>query len=164
MFADKHEVTLNNKKFNALFNQAEIYNHKVYLLKPQTFMNLSGESLKEAYKFFKIEPQNLIVIHDDLDFQFGTVKIKIGGGPGGHNGLISIIENLGTSDFIRVRMGIGRPTGYTDPAEYVLQPFSEEQDKVLEEFIAQGVEALEVTLKDGVSFAMNKFNQGSKAS
>lgn len=164
MFADKHDLSIDQKKFKALFSQADISKQKVYLLKPQTYMNLSGESLNEARQFFKIEPQNIIIIHDDLDFPFGAVKIKIGGGSGGHNGLTSIIERLGTSDFIRVRMGIGRPTGHIDPADYVLQPYSEEQNKVLEECISQGVEALEVILKDGVSSAMSKFNQGGKAS
>lgn len=164
LFSDRHNIPLDQKKFKAVFGKSELFKQKIYLLKPQTFMNLSGETVKEACNFFKVDPQRLLVIHDDLDFPFGSVRIKEGGGPGGHNGLTSIIEQLGTSDFVRIRMGIGRPVGHIDPADYVLQSYSEEQDKSLEDFISRGVEALEVILKDGVSSAMNKYNQRSDRS
>lgn len=164
MFADRRKISFDQKKFQAIFGQSEMFKHKIYLIKPQTFMNLSGETVKEACNFFKVNPRGLLVIHDDLDFPFGSVRIKIGGGTGGHNGLTSIIEQLGTADFVRIRMGIGRPTGQIDPADYVLRPYTEEQNKSLDTFLLQAVEALEVILKSGVSSAMNKFNQRSNSS
>jgi peptidyl-tRNA hydrolase, PTH1 family len=159
--ADKFEIPVEQKKFKSLFGQLELDKNKIYLLKPQTYMNLSGEAIKEAASFFKIEPQNLLIIHDDLDFPFGTVRIKIGGGAGGHNGLSSIIEHLGTDEFTRIRIGIGRPSTPMDPAGYVLQPYTEEQNKKLEDIIAKGLEAIGAILKSNAPSAMNKFNQRS---
>ena len=122
------------KKFNGQFSQFRMGNEILYLLKPETFMNNSGKSVTAFLKFFKIKPEESLVIHDDLELDYGTVALKTGGGLGGHNGLRSIKSVLGTSDFIRFRLGISRPVKGT-VSSYVLSRFSAEQEIALPDYL-----------------------------
>ena len=131
---------------------------KLILAKPQTYMNLSGHSVQGLANFYKLPLDNLLVAHDDLDLPFGTIRMRPGGGPGGQKGVASAIEHLGTKDFVRLRIGIGRPPGRMDPADYVLQDFSRDESKTLSEILDHAADAVLVFVKEGLDTAMNKFN------
>lgn len=151
-------------KFGGLHCRARVAGRHVNLLKPQTYMNLSGESVSRAAAFYKINPSEVIVIYDDLDLPFGNLRIRRGGGTGGHNGIESVIEELGKPGFVRVRMGIGRPlrnedTHATDVTNYVLADFSTEERKSLTNVIDRGAKAVERVIRSGVTAAMNQFNK-----
>ncbi|MFZ5878938.1 MAG: aminoacyl-tRNA hydrolase [Chloroflexota bacterium] len=131
---------------------------KLILAKPQTFMNLSGQSVQGLAHFYKIPFTNLMVLSDDLDIPFGAIRIRASGGAGGQRGMASTIERLGTRDFPRLRIGIGRPPGRMDPAAYVLQDFSKDEMQTLSEVLDHAADAaLEFVVK-GLNVAMNKFN------
>jgi peptidyl-tRNA hydrolase, PTH1 family len=131
---------------------------KIILAKPQTYMNLSGQSVQGLMHFYKLPKENLLIAHDDLDLPFGTIRIRPGGGPGGQRGMASTIENLGTKDIPRLRLGIGRPPGRMDPKDYVLQEFSREDLKFLPEVLDRAADAALEFVLQGVNAAMNKFN------
>jgi len=128
------------------------------ILLPQTFMNVSGASVASACKSLGVSPGDLIVIHDDLDLPFGALRIKVGGGHGGHNGLRSIGEVLGSKDYIRVKLGIGRPPAGGDVSAYVLGNFAAADKGALAELLATATEAVGDILRDGPAKAMNRFN------
>jgi PTH1 family peptidyl-tRNA hydrolase len=132
----------------------------IKLAKPETFMNLSGESVQPLAHFYKIPPDHIIVVHDELDLPFGRMQIKVKGGAGGHNGISSIIEKLGTDEFIRLRLGIGRsPIAGMETADWVLQKFSKEDQNLLPDFLNTAVDAIESIVFDGAMTAMNTFNK-----
>ncbi len=131
---------------------------KIILAKPQTYMNLSGQSVQGLLHFYKIPFENLLVAHDDLDLPFGTIRIRPTGGPGGQRGMASTIEKLGTKDFPRLRLGIGRPPGRMDAKDYVLQDFSKDDIALLPEILDRGVDAALTFVTHGLNTAMNKFN------
>src|SRR5688572_19585415 len=131
---------------------------KIILAKPQTYMNLSGQSVQGLLHFYKIPFENLLVAHDDLDIPFGTIRIRPTGGPGGQRGMASTIEKLGTKDFPRLRLGIGRPPGRMDPKAYVLQDFSKEEMKLLPDVLDRSTDAAFEFILKGLNAAMNKFN------
>ena len=140
---------------STLYANAE---RKIILAKPQTYMNLSGQSVQGLLHFYKLPNENLLVAHDDLDIPFGTIRIRPGGGPGGQRGMASTIEQLGTKEFPRLRLGIGRPPGRMDPKDYVLQDFSKDDQKFLPEVLDRAADAaLEFVMK-GLNAAMNKYN------
>ena len=152
------------KKFHGLFCRGRLDNQRLDLLKPMTFMNNSGRSVAETARFYQTGPDNIIVVHDELDFPFGTVRLKKGGGAGGHKGIVSVKKELGDAGFIRVRMGIGRPDNddseeIVDAADYVLTDFSFEEKKRLINVIDRGVDAVERVVRNGVIAAMNEFNK-----
>ncbi|GJQ37306.1 MAG: peptidyl-tRNA hydrolase [Anaerolineaceae bacterium] len=132
--------------------------HKLILAKPQTYMNLSGHSVQGLLHFYKIPHSNLLVAHDDLDIPFGTIRIRPTGGPGGQRGMANTIELLGTKDFPRLRLGIGRPPGRMDPRDYVLQNFSKDELKILPEIISRAADAALEFVMNGLNAAMNKYN------
>lgn len=138
---------------------------KHVLLKPQTFMNLSGESVQPALVFFKLEPSELIVIHDELDLPLGRLQLKVGGGSGGHNGLKSVTMRLGTPDYLRLRVGIGRPPRdfSGDVADFVLQAFAPSELEVAQKSAERAAEALELVLSRGLEPAMNEINRRSSS-
>jgi len=147
-------------KFNGLYASTMWQDTKVHLLLPQTFMNLSGQAVAPALQFFHLAVQDLIVVHDDLDFPFGAVAFKRGGSPAGHNGLKSIIEHLGSSDFERLRLGIGRPEGPRSLGEdaiarWVLSRFAPEED--LPPLLEYAREALQCLVQEGMAVASNKY-------
>lgn len=131
---------------------------RVLLAKPQTFMNLAGQSVAALVRFYKVAPADLLVIFDDLDLPPGKLRLRAAGGSGGHNGMKSIIQELGTDQFPRLRIGIGRPPGQMDPADYVLQDFSPAEEEVMAQVREQAVAACEHWLAYGIVAAMNAFN------
>ena len=131
---------------------------KLILAKPQTYMNLSGQSVQGLLHFYKIPHSHLIVAHDDLDLPYGTIRIRPTGGPGGQRGMANTIELLGTKDFPRLRLGIGRPPGRMDAKAYVLQNFSKDELKLLPELLTRASDAAFEFVKNGLNAAMNKYN------
>jgi PTH1 family peptidyl-tRNA hydrolase len=136
---------------------------RVILAKPQTFMNESGRAVVPLHRFYKVPLERLMVVYDDLDLPLGTVRLRPEGGSGGHKGMRSIIERLGTGDFSRLRIGIGRPPGGMDPAAYVLQDFSADEELLLEEMLERAVLAIETWLSEGIEEAMSRYNQRNGA-
>lgn len=132
---------------------------KIVLAKPATYMNLSGKPIAALLNFFKIGPENLIVIHDELDIEFDMLRIKRGGGEGGHNGLKSTSQALGTKEYLRVRAGIGRPPGRMSAADYVLRPFATIEQENLALHIDSAADAVESLIEDGLSTTQNRFHQ-----
>lgn len=144
----KNIIVRESKSFNISENETEHFcdvNAKLFFLKPETFMNASGESIRELAKFYKIKTENILVVHDELELPFGTVSVKFSGGLGGHNGLRSTKENLGSADFWRLRFGIGRPQ-FGDVANYVLSPFSHDEQNQLETIFTRAKEAFYKTI------------------
>jgi peptidyl-tRNA hydrolase, PTH1 family len=142
----------------AIIGSGKIGEQKVILAKPQTYMNLSGQAVIALLHFYKIDPAHLIDAHDDVDLPFGQTRLRPGGGSAGQKGVGSIIEKLGSQDFARLRMGIGRPPGQRDAADYVLKTFSKTDTEFLPEFINRGAEAIQCFVTDGLDTAMNRFN------
>lgn len=147
-----------HKRSGAEIIQGRMAGRSVVLAKPRTFMNLSGRPVAGCAQFFSIDPANVIVVHDELDLDFGTVRLKLGGGEGGHNGLRSISSSLGTKDYLRVRVGIGRPPGRMDPAAYVLKPFSSVERKELDLICEEAADAVELLLQHGLEVAQNQLH------
>jgi peptidyl-tRNA hydrolase, PTH1 family len=145
-------------KFNGQLAETRVGESRVALLKPQTYMNESGRSIGAAARFFKVAPQALLVVHDDVDLDVGRLQARAGGGLAGHNGLRSIAQTLGTNDFLRLRIGVGRPErGDPRPvADYVLSPFAPDEDPV--ELVARSADAVEALLTDGLEATQQRFN------
>ena len=132
----------------------------VTLAKPQTYMNLSGGPVAALRSFYKVPPERIVVVHDELDLPFEAIRLKLGGGDNGHNGLRSITAALGTRDYLRVRVGIGRPPGRMDPADYVLHDFSAAERKLVPLVLEQAADAVETLLSRGLAAAQNEFHTG----
>jgi PTH1 family peptidyl-tRNA hydrolase len=162
MLIDRLIVRLNARgmkvQSKAIVTTATYEDRKLILAKPQTYMNLSGQSAQGLLNFYKIPVENMLIAHDDLDIPFGTIRIRPGGGPGGQKGMASTIERLGTKEFPRLRIGIGRPPGRMDPAAYVLQDFSRDEMKTLSEIVDRAAEAALTFVVEGLNKAMNKYN------
>lgn len=162
MFIDRLGIRSNatgmKLQSNAIVSTAHFEGRRLILAKPQTYMNLSGQSVQGLADFYKVPLEQLMVAHDDLDLPFGTIRLRPGGGPGGQKGVASTIERLGTQDFARLRIGIGRPPGRMDPADYVLQDFPRSQTEILGEILDRSVEAALTFMLEGLDRAMNKYN------
>jgi len=162
MLIDRIAVRLNARgmkvQSKAIVMTSAYEERKLILAKPQTFMNLSGQSVQGLAHFYKIPFPNMMILSDDLDIPFGTIRIRASGGPGGQRGLSSILEKLGTKEVPRLRLGIGRPPGRMDPAAYVLQNFSRDEMQTLSEVLDHGVEAVLAYVTHGLNKAMNEFN------
>jgi PTH1 family peptidyl-tRNA hydrolase len=153
-------IEIRNRQCRALTARAEIAGQPVILAKPETYMNLSGLSVRELVAEHQVEfKSDLIVIYDELDLPFGTMRIKQRGGTAGHNGMESLLGALGTDEFLRIRLGIAPDREVGDGAKYVLAPFRKAQEKVVDEMLDAAAQAVETILKDGVAAAMNKFNR-----
>jgi peptidyl-tRNA hydrolase, PTH1 family len=165
MLIDRLIVRLNAQglklQSNALVTDAIYLERRIILAKPQTYMNLSGQSVQGLAHFYKLPLDNLLVAHDDLDLPFGTIRLRPGGGPGGQKGVASAIERLGSKGFARLRLGIGRPPGRVDPAAYVLQDFSKDEKILLSEILDRAADAAMLFVVAGLNAAMNTFNGGS---
>ncbi len=157
--ANNLHVDVAQDKYHALIGKTRIDSESAVLAKPQTFMNESGRAVAAILRGTYATVPDLMVIHDELDLPLGTVRVKIGGGHGGHNGLRSLIEYLGSPDFIRVRIGIGRPALNMDPADYVLSPFLAEERPAASEAVAKAAEAVRLIVAEGFTRAMNIVNQ-----
>jgi PTH1 family peptidyl-tRNA hydrolase len=131
---------------------------RIVLAKPASFMNLSGGPVSQLLKFYSAAPENLIVVHDELDIPFDTLKLKSGGGHGGHNGIRDVVSAVGTPDFTRVRVGIGRPPGRQDAADFVLRPFTSSEQRTLPNLVSEAADAVERIITDGLTSAQQHFH------
>jgi PTH1 family peptidyl-tRNA hydrolase len=131
---------------------------RVVLAKPMTYMNVSGGPVAALRQFYRVEPADIVVVHDELDLPFGAVRLKQGGGEGGHNGLRSISQSIGTKDYVRVRVGIGRPPGRQDPVDFVLRDFASAERKELDLIVDRAADAVEAVVRDGLVAAQNAFH------
>ena len=156
--ASSYNIDINKNKFKAEYGTGIIEGKKVILLKPQTFMNLSGESIKQCMDFYKLKLEDLIVIYDDMDLDPGNIKVRIKGGPGSNNGMKSVVSNINSEDFVRVRVGIGKPENKSDMINYVIGHVSEDEYKILEEGTSLAKDATIEIIKNDVNSSMNKFN------
>lgn len=156
--AQQYNIEINKNKFQGLYESAIIEGQKVILVKPQTYMNLSGNCVKQIADFYKIPKEEILVIYDDMDIEPGKIKIRKKGSSGGHNGVKSIIQMLGTEEFPRIRIGIGRPEHNGDEINYVIGAIPEEQIPILDEGVKKAKEAVIEILKNGIDSAMNKLN------
>lgn len=154
----EYNIEINKNKFKGIYGTGMIENEKVILLKPQTYMNLSGESIIEAIKFYKIDINKIIVIYDDIDVKPGKIKIRKKGGSGSHNGMKSVINCLGSQEFSRIRVGIGMPEHKNDMINYVIGKVPNEEFEKLDEGTKIAKEAVVEIIKNGIDIAMNKFN------
>ncbi|MBI5651946.1 MAG: aminoacyl-tRNA hydrolase [Chloroflexi bacterium] len=156
-FARTHHFDFARKRFNAEIAEGALGETRVMIAKPQTFMNLSGDAVGKLFAFYKIAPHDLLVVYDDLDLPLGKLRMRSRGSAGGHHGMESIIGRIGTSDFPRLRVGIGRPHPNAD-IDHVLGDFDRDERVLMDETFARAVDAIEVWLADGISKAMNRFN------
>ena len=156
--AEKHNIKIEKNKFESIYLNWIIEGEKVILVKPQTYMNNSGEAVKPFADFYKIEPQNIIIIYDDIDILTGITKIRLKGGPGTHNGMKSVVHELGTTEFPRIRVGSGNGEKIQVLISYVIGKVSKEEYEKLEEGVNKGVVAVEEILKIGIEKAMSKLN------
>lgn len=161
-FSTRHDIKLTKVQNKAIVGISNNQDRRVILVKPQTFMNLSGQAVSALMRYYKVTLQNLIVAHDDVDLPLGTIRMRPGGGSAGQKGIGSIIERLGSQDFPRLRMGVGRPPGQMDAAGYVLQPFHKTDLEILPEFLDRAVDALDCFLELGLEPAMNRYNPANK--
>lgn len=157
-FADENGIKIDKLKHKALIGEGRIGSEKVILVKPQTYMNLSGESVLSVSQFYKVESENIVVLYDDIDLDIGKLRIRKKGSAGSHNGMKSIIKCLGTEDFPRVRIGISRPPEGWDLADYVLSKVSKEQEKGMLKGIDKAVKTIKEIVSSGLDLAMNKYN------
>lgn len=156
--AKEHEIELTRTKFNGIYGSGVIEEQKVILLKPQTYMNLSGQSIIKFIEFYKIPIQNVLVIYDDMDIEIGNIKLRKKGGPGTHNGAKSVVHELISEDFPRIRVGIGKPQDEYDAIDYVIGKLEDETYEKLEVGIEKASNAVTEFLKNGIDIAMNRFN------
>lgn len=158
ILADKYNIIMNKEKFKSYYGQINMFGKKCIFLKPLTYMNLSGEAVIDAVNYFKIKPENIIVIVDDIDIPFGTVRIKKKGSAGTHNGLKSIIYHLETENFPRIRVSVGKCPSYMDLKDFVLSKFSSSEEKILKKELEISADAVEEIIKSDVDKTMCKFN------
>ena len=156
--AKKYNIEFSKTNFKGIYGTGIIEGEKVILLKPQTYMNLSGESVKEIIDFYKLNTDNVIIIYDDIDIEPGIIKLRKTGGPGTHNGMKSVIKEIGTEKFPRVRVGIGKPEHKGDLINYVIGKIPEEDKKILEKSTDVAKDAVIEIIKNGMDKAMNLFN------
>ena len=162
VLADRLNTSVDEKKFKGLYGRGIIAGEKVILLKPQTFMNLSGESVREAADFYKVDPEHIIVIYDDISLDVGQLRIRKKGSAGGHNGIKNIIANLGTDVFPRIKIGVGEKPKKYDLADYVLGHFSKEDRELMEEGYDRADHAVGMILNGEIGAAMNQYNRKVK--
>ena len=162
VLSDMLGTTVEEKKFKGCYGRGIIGGEKVLLLKPQTFMNLSGESIRAAADFYKVDPEHIIIIYDDISLDVGQLRIRKKGSAGGHNGIKNIIAHLGTQEFPRIKVGVGDKPKKMDLADYVLSRFSKEDRAAMEDAFKEAAKAVEVMITEGMDTAMNQFN-GHKA-
>lgn len=156
--AERFNTEITKSGYSSLYAEVTYSENKIFLLKPQTFMNNSGRAVSEIKKFFKIPTKNLIIIYDELDLPLGSFKIKSGGGAAGHNGIRSILNSLGDDKFTRIRFGIGKPSSREKTVSHVLSRFSKDENHIVDDMIDKAGEAVMEIIDNGVNSAMNKFN------
>ena len=163
LLAERNNIEINKIKFKSVYGEGRINGKKLILVKPQTYMNNSGEAVRDIANFYKLDPSKIIVIVDDIDIDFGSVRIRKKGSAGSHNGLKSIIRLLGRDDFPRIKIGIGKKHPQQNLADFVLSRFSQDEVEDIEDAIRDSAEAVELILKEDIDTAMNEFNRRKKA-
>jgi len=158
LLAHRNNIKINKIKFKSVYGEGSIDGEKVLLVKPQTYMNNSGIAVMELFNFYKIPIENIVIIVDDVDIEFGKIKIRKKGSAGTHNGLKSIIYHLQDENFPRLKIGIGKKRENQDLADFVLSKFTKEEQEEIEIAIQNAALAIETIVKDGIDMAMNKFN------
>lgn len=158
-WAHTHDLTFDKRQHKAHLASGRFLERRLLLVKPETYMNLSGAAVQPLMAYYKIELSHLLVIYDDMDLPIGKVRLRPFGGAGGHNGMKSIINRLGSNEFPRLRVGIDRPPGRMNPAAYVLQDFSPAEEEIMVQTRANAVRAIETWLQYGLDEAMNRFNR-----
>lgn len=158
LLAHRNNISIKKIKFKSVYGEGNIGNEKVLLVKPQTYMNNSGITVKDIYNYYKVPIENIIVIVDDIDIDFASVRVKRKGSAGTHNGLKSIIYLLEDDNFPRVKIGIGKKPENQDLADFVLSRFSKDEREIIEETLNTAAESVEAIIKEGIDNAMNKFN------
>jgi len=156
--ARKHGLTALKSKFNSFIGEVNIQQQKIILAQPQTFMNSSGPAVRGMMEWYKLLPRHLILIYDDVDLELGQLRLRDRGNAGGHHGVESVIESVGATEFIRIRIGIGRESMSGDVSDYVLQKIPSSQRESLDQAVIAAAEAIEAVIADGPVAAMNKFN------
>ncbi|WP_027725231.1 aminoacyl-tRNA hydrolase [Tuberibacillus calidus] len=156
--AKQLEIPLTQTKFNAIYGKGNVQGEDVFLLKPLTYMNASGEAVGPFMRYFKLELDDLIVIYDDLDLAVGKIRLRLKGSAGGHNGMKSIIRHVGSQDFKRIRVGIGRPEGRQPVVDFVLKPFSKEERPIVDETVKKAALACTKAITEPFTNVMNAFN------
>ena len=160
--AAQENIGVLEKKHKAVIGKGVVSGQKCILAKPQTFMNLSGESIRAAADFYKVEPENVLVVYDDISLEPGQLRIRAKGSAGGHNGMKNIIAHLGTQEFPRVKVGIGEKPKGMDLADYVLSCFSKGEQELMDQAFKEAARAVAVILGQGIESAMNEFNAKKK--
>lgn len=164
ILSEKRGIEVSRRGMKSLYGMGKIGQEGVILAKPLTYMNLSGEAVGQLLRFFKIPPQELVVLHDDLDLPWGKIRIRVRGGYGGHQGVKSIIEAVGSDRFVRMKVGIGRPAeSDQDPADYVLEPLRDQEREEFKDVVRRAVEAVEVVLLEGPQEAMDRFHKNGES-
>ena len=156
--ADKLGADISEKKHKALCGKAVIGGQKVILLKPQTYMNSSGESIRAAADYYKVDPEDILVVYDDISLAPGQLRIRAKGSAGGHNGIKSIIAHLGSQEFPRIKVGVGAKPDRMDLADYVLGHFSQVETRIMEDAVKEAAQAVQAIILDGIETAMNRYN------
>ena len=151
-------VSFKRHKSGCVVAEAGLGDERVVFARPMSYMNESGRPVRELVRWYKQQPERLVVVHDEIDIPFGEIRIKLGGGTAGHNGLNSVASHMGTKDFTRVRIGVSRPRGDRDPADYVLSEFSAAERKQLDDVIGRAADAVERIVEVGIERAMNEIN------
>ncbi len=160
--AQINHISIRTRRFRSFYGTGRINSRQVVLAKPLTFMNRSGEAVKKATDFFHLGMEDLVVVHDDLDLPFGSLRFKRRGGDGGHQGVRSIIERMGGNNFLRLKVGVGRPPQGLDSADYVLEVFDRIEQSLLDQILPLAAESLKVMLLEGLEKAMNQFQKRSE--
>jgi PTH1 family peptidyl-tRNA hydrolase len=158
LLADRHDIPLAKKSLEAHWGKGRMEGEAVVLAQPQTYMNLSGRAVAQLLRYFDLTPQNLVVVHDDLDVPGGRLKLSLGGGAGGHRGVLSIAEVLKTQEFYRVKMGIGRPPAFMASEDFVLKPFPREDWEAVASLVERGAQAVVTLITNGLAAAQNQFH------
>lgn len=156
--AERHNIRIDTAKHKALVGKGMIGSEKVILVMPQTFMNLSGESVRAVMDFYKCTPEDIIVVYDDIDLDVGKLRIRQKGSAGGHNGMKNIIQHIGSQEFDRIRVGVGKKPDHMDLADYVLSRFGKEDLEDIRNSCSKACDAIEIIIESGAVAAMNKFN------
>ncbi len=159
LFSERHGINLNQKRFLSLLGQGRIGGTKVFLLLPQTYMNLSGRAVRQIVDYFDLATRDILIVYDDMDVELGRIKITAQGGAGGHKGMVSIIEHLKTTEFNRIKIGIGRPDPRMSGESFVLSRFRPEEEKIIQHSVETAVDAVELVLGQGLAEAQERFNR-----
>ncbi len=158
VLADRIRIDVSEKKHRALCGKGMLEGQKVILAKPQTFMNLSGESVRAMVDFYKVSPDEVIIVYDDISLEPGQLRIRTKGSAGGHNGIKNIIAHLGTQEFPRIKVGVGEKPKYMDLADYVLSRFSKGEQELMDDAFREAADAVAMMISEGMDAAMNHFN------